>query len=239
MDTRTLANHGALEAVVLDLDGTLVDSAQDLAVAVNLVLAEIGMKPLALRQAQALLGKGADHLMRSALQQSHQDATGEALGPDQAERLFARARPAFQEHYGAVNGSYASVYPGVFEALDALQSRAWPLACLTNKPSAFVPPLLRAMGLADYFSEVYGGDAFPRLKPHPLPLEKTCQALGKTPAQVLMVGDSGNDAQAARAAGCAVVLVTYGYNHGRPVTDEDADGYLDSLAQLPAWLGLA
>jgi len=120
-----------------------------------------------------------------------------------------------------------------------LRSRAWPLACLTNKPSAFVLPLLRAMGLAEYFAQVFGGDAFPRLKPHPMPLEKTCQALGKAPAQVLMVGDSGNDAQAARAAGCPVVLVTYGYNHGRSVTHEDADGYLDSLAQLPAWLGLS
>ncbi len=111
------------------------------------------------------------------------------------------------------------------------------LACLTNKPTAFARPLLRAKGLEGFFSHVFGGDAFARKKPDPLPLLKTCDALGSEPARTLMLGDSSNDALAARAAGCPVVLVSYGYNHGHPVRSVDADGYLDSLDGLAAWLG--
>jgi phosphoglycolate phosphatase len=106
------------------------------------------------------------------------------------------------------------------------------LACLTNKPTEFARPLLQAKGLDAYFEVVFGGDAFERKKPDPLPLLKTCEALGTLPARTLMVGDSSNDARAARAAGCPVVLVTYGYNHGEPVRAVDADGFVDSLAEL-------
>jgi phosphoglycolate phosphatase len=128
------------------------------------------------------------------------------------------------------------VYAGVREGLLALRERGLRLACLTNKPTAFARPLLQAKGLDGYFSEVFGGDAFDRKKPDPLPLLKTCEALGSEPARTLMIGDSSNDAQAARAAGCPVVLVTYGYNHGEPVRSVDADGYLDSLDELAALL---
>jgi phosphoglycolate phosphatase len=125
---------------------------------------------------------------------------------------------------------------GCARGLLALRSRGLRLACLTNKPTAFARPLLQAKGLDGYFSEVFGGDAFDRKKPDPLPLLKTCEALGSKPARTLMIGDSSNDAQAARAAGCPVVLVTYGYNHGEPVRSVDADGYLDSLDELAALL---
>ena len=119
-------------------------------------------------------------------------------------------------------------------ALQQLQSSGKRLACLTNKPTAFAHSLLKTKGLAEFFDVVYGGDAFERRKPDPLPLLKACEALG-TPAQrTLMVGDSSNDAQAARAAGCAVWLVRYGYNHGEPIETVPADGYLDSLDQLLA-----
>ncbi|OQC04401.1 MAG: Phosphoglycolate phosphatase [Alphaproteobacteria bacterium ADurb.Bin100] len=128
------------------------------------------------------------------------------------------------------------MYAGVREGLLALRERGLRLACLTNKPTAFARPLLQAKGLDGYFSEVFGGDAFDRKKPDPLPLLKTCEALGSEPARTLMIGDSSNDAQAARAAGCPVVLVTYGYNHGEPVRSVDADGYLDSLDELAALL---
>jgi phosphoglycolate phosphatase len=112
------------------------------------------------------------------------------------------------------------------------------MACLTNKPGEFARELLAAKGLASAFELVFGGDAFERKKPDPLPLLKTCEALGLAPAEVLMVGDSGNDAAAARAAGCAVVLVTYGYNHGEPIRAVEADGYVDSLAELKGLLQL-
>jgi phosphoglycolate phosphatase len=106
-----------------------------------------------------------------------------------------------------------------------------PLACLTNKPTVPRPPLLEAKGLDGFFARVFGGDAFERKKPDPLPLLKACEALGTLPARTLMLGDSSNDAQAARAAGCPVVLVTYGYNHGEPVRNVDADRYVDSLGR--------
>ena len=106
------------------------------------------------------------------------------------------------------------------------------MACLTNKPTAFALTLLERKGLRGYFQQVFGGDAFERKKPDPLPLHKTCEALGTLPSRTLMVGDSSNDARAARAAGCPVVLVSYGYNHGEPVRGVDADGFVDSLAEF-------
>jgi phosphoglycolate phosphatase len=128
------------------------------------------------------------------------------------------------------------VYPGVHEGLAALRGSGLKLACLTNKPTGFARPLLERTRLAPLFDLVFGGDAFERKKPDPLPLRRTCEALGVAPARALVIGDSSNDARAARAAGCPVVLVTYGYNHGEPVERTDADGFVDSIAQVPGWL---
>ena len=133
-----------------------------------------------------------------------------------------------------VNGQHSEVYEGVATGLAALRERGLRLACLTNKPTAFALPLLAAKGLDGYFEQVFGGDAFERKKPDPLPLRKTCEALGTLPARTLMVGDSSNDAKAARAAGCPVVLVSYGYNHGEPVRNDEADNIVDSLLELSA-----
>jgi phosphoglycolate phosphatase len=124
------------------------------------------------------------------------------------------------------------VYPGVPEGLQRMRDAGWRLACLTNKPGAFAAPLLARKGLAGFFERVFGGDAFERKKPDPLPLQRSCEALGSTPADTLMVGDSSNDAAAARAAGCPVVLVTYGYNHGRPVSEVPCDGTVARLDAL-------
>jgi phosphoglycolate phosphatase len=129
------------------------------------------------------------------------------------------------------------VFPGARDGLRALRRRGLPLACLTNKPTAHARALLHAKGLDGFFSHVFGGDAFERKKPDPLPLRKTCEALATAPARTLMIGDSSNDAQAARAAGCPVLLVTYGYNHGEPVRALDADGFVDSLAELERVVG--
>ena len=118
------------------------------------------------------------------------------------------------------------------QGLRQLKRQGLKLACLTNKPLAFARSLLVLKGLDGFFSEVFGGDSFERKKPDPLPLLKTCAALGCSPARTLVIGDSSNDAQAARAAGCQVLLVTYGYNHGQPVREVYADGFIDSLAEL-------
>ena len=120
----------------------------------------------------------------------------------------------------------------MLEGLQKLAAQGLPLACLTNKPTAFAEQLLQSKGLRSFFKHVFGGDAFERKKPDPLPLIKTCEALGVSPIQTLMVGDSSNDAQAAHAAGCPVVLVTYGYNHGHPIFEVPALAHIDRLDQL-------
>ena len=214
----------ALDAAIIDLDGTMVDTLGDFAEVLRRMLLDLGLPPVAAAQIERMVGKGTEHLVQSVL--------NHLLPSTEAEALFLRALASYQQHYPAVNGQFSSVYPGVVEGLQALRALGLPLACLTNKPTAFALPLLRAKGLDGFFIHVFGGDAFEKKKPDPLPLRKTCQALGTVPARTLVVGDSSNDAQAARAAGCPVVLVTYGYNHGQPVRQVDADGWVDSLAAL-------
>jgi phosphoglycolate phosphatase len=218
----TTALH-TLDAAIIDLDGTLVDTLGDFEVALNQVLAGMGLPGITREAIERMVGKGSEHLIHSML--AHVGASDD---------LFPQAWSAYQRHYLAINGQHSDIYPGVIAGLQALQRRGLRLACLTNKPTAFVGPLLAAKGLAGYFEVVRGGDAFERKKPDPLPLVRTCEALGTLPARTLMVGDSSNDARAARAAGCPVVLVTYGYNHGEPVRAVDADGFVDSLAELTA-----
>jgi len=211
-----------MRAAIIDLDGTMIDTLADFVVVLNRVLGELGLAAVERRFVEHTVGKGSEHLIRSTLQH---------VGADSGA-LYAQAWARYQQHYAEVNGQHATVYPGVLEGLTALRARGLTLACLTNKPSAFALPLLRQKGLDGFFSVVFGGDAFERKKPDPLPLLKTCDALGMAPAQTLMVGDSSNDARAARAAGCPVVLVSYGYNHGEPVGDVDADGVIDRLDRL-------
>ena len=219
------------DAAIIDLDGTLIDTLGDFAEALNRMLRELELPGIAAQQIETMVGKGSEHLLNLVLKHALGQA-GKALSAIEIEALYARAWPSYQQHYLAINGHHATVYPGVVEGLQALRAAGLPLACLTNKPTAFALPLLQAKGLDGYFTQVFGGDAFERKKPDPLPLLKTCAALGTLPARTLMVGDSSNDAQAARGAGCPVVLVTYGYNHGQPVTAVDADGWVGSLQEL-------
>lgn len=229
----------ALDAAMIDLDGTLVDTLGDFCAALNHMLHDLALPAIAPDAIGAMVGKGSEHLLKSVLNHVLAQA-GQSLCAIKTEAIYARAWPSYQKHYLAINGTHAHVYPGAREGLQALRRAGLPLACLTNKPAAFTLPLLRAKGLDGFFAQVFGGDAFERKKPDPLPLLRTCAALGSAPARTLMVGDSRNDAQAARAAGCPVVLVTYGYNHGEPVAQVDADGWVDSLAQLlPAPLARA
>ena len=215
------------DAAIVDLDGTMIDTIGDFVVALNLMLDELGLPHIDGPTVEAMVGKGSEHLIHSVLR--HVRATSE----DDAA-WFDRAWPRYQHHYLAINGQHASVYAGVAEGLSALRARGLRLACLTNKPTAFAKPLLASKNLAAFFEVMFGGDAFDRKKPDPLPLIKACEALGTQPARTLMVGDSSNDAKAARAAGCPVILVSYGYNHGQPIREVDADGFIESLADLTA-----
>jgi phosphoglycolate phosphatase len=226
-----------IQAAIIDLDGTMVDTLGDFEVALNRSLAELGLPGVDRLLVERTVGKGSEHLIRSVL--AHHLALPEVKGVGQAcpavsvEALFDRAWSAYQRHYLAINGQFSDVYPGVVQGLEQMRAQGWMLACLTNKPLAFAQGLLQAKGLDGYFGHVFGGDSFERKKPDPLPLLRTCEALGTAPAHTLMVGDSQNDALAARAAGCPVALVTYGYNHGEPISQAPHDRLLDSLAALP------
>ena len=224
-------NPAAFDAAIIDLDGTMVDTLGDFAQALGRMLDDLALPGLERTHIERMVGKGSEHLIKSVLHHVLAQA-GQAPAAINTEAIYPQAWARYQHHYLAINGQYAQVYPGVPEGLHALRSAGLRLACLTNKPTAFALPLLRAKGLDGFFDQVFGGDAFERKKPDPLPLVKTCAALGSAPVRTLMVGDSSNDAQAARAAGCPVVLVTYGYNHGQPATDVDADGWVESLALL-------
>ena len=226
-----------IEAAIIDLDGAMVDTLGDFVEVLRRMLADVGLPPVAATEVERMVGKGTEHLIASVLHHTLTPQQPEPVARQAAvDALFPRAWDSYQQHYPQVNGQFSRVYPGVLEGLQALQGLGLPLACLTNKPSAFARALLQAKGLDSYFAQVFGGDAFARKKPDPLPLLGTCAALGTAPARTLMLGDSSNDAQAARAAGCPVLLVTYGYNHGQPVQQVDADGWLDSLAALGAVL---
>ena len=231
------ANPFQFQAAIVDLDGTMLHTLGDFEVALSRTLADLDLPPVTRALVERTVGKGSEHLIRSVL--THQLALPEVKGlanvcdARSVDHLYETALQRYQHHYLAINGEFAVVYPGVVEGLQQMREAGLKLACLTNKPLSFAKPLLRAKGLEAFFSHVFGGDSFERKKPDPLPLFKTCEALGVLPAQALMVGDSSNDAKAARAAGCPVVLVRYGYNHGEPVDGVNADAHVDTLIDIP------
>ena len=229
-------NIPTLQALMIDLDGTMVDTMADFEAALNLALADIDLPKVDKSVVNIAVGKGSEHLVRTVLQ--HQlrlpevQASGLVCDNTTVDTMYEPAFLRYQHHYGRVNGQHAEVYAGVLQGLQAFQAKGLPMACLTNKPTAFAKDLLERKGLQGFFSHVYGGDAFPRKKPDPMPLLETCKALGTASSHTLMLGDSQNDAQAARAAACPVVLVTYGYNHGEPIRGVDCDGFIDHFGEL-------
>lgn len=212
-----------IKAAIIDLDGTMLDTAADFHVAVNRMRDDLGLTPLSQETIVNFVGKGTENLIRRVLAVDYAE--------DEAAQYFQQAITAYTEHYLAINGDYSSLYPGVLEGLQALRSKGLRLACVTNKPLAFAVPLLQKKGLRDFFEIVYGGDSFTKKKPDPMPLLQVCQDFALEPAQVLAIGDSSNDAQAARAAGCRVLNVPYGYNHGESIHDVDSDGIVSTLVE--------
>jgi len=217
----------AASAIALDLDGTLLDTIHDLAEAVNALLAELGHAPLPKDAIRAMVGKGMANLVRRAL------AAARGVPPaaiDDATRDAALVR--YQAHYAAILGRGTLPFPGMVEGLDALRAMGFPLAVVTNKASRFVQPHLDHAGIAHHFALVIGGDTLPTRKPDAGPLQHVARVFGIAPGRLLMVGDSGNDVEAARAAGCPVVVVPYGYREGLAVQDLAADGIVDSIAAV-------
>ena len=215
-----------VRGVAIDLDGTMLDTIEDLATAVNLTLHELRLPRLDLELVRTFVGKGVANLVERSLKA--------ALGGDPDPQLMAQAMPVYESSYDRVNGDTTTIYPGVREGLDALAAAGLPLACITNKSARFTAPLLERIGFARYFSLVVCGDTLPRKKPDPLPLTHAAQCMQVQPAEMLMIGDSINDAQAARAAGCPVFCVTYGYNEGHDVRSLDVDAIVASLTEAAA-----
>jgi phosphoglycolate phosphatase len=213
----------AVRAVMIDLDGTLLNTAPDLADAANRMLAEMQRPQVPIETIMTYIGNGVDRLIKRVL-------TGEMYAePDAA--LFAEAKPIYERHYLEGVSRYSRPFPGVVEGLDALKKAGYHLACITNKAGKFTVPLLKDTGLHDYFELILAGDALPKTKPDPLPLLHACEKFGIKPEEMLLIGDSTNDAQAARAAGCHVFCVPYGYNHGEPVEKLDLDRVVASILE--------
>lgn len=210
-----------VQAVIVDLDGTMLDTVPDLTEAAAAMLTELGRQPLGAEAVRDLVGKGLPNLVARCLA-----ATG---GADAA--LQASALEVFKRHYLACNGRHTTVYSNVMAGLEAFARMAMPLACMTNKAAAFAEPLLEMTGLRGYFAVVVSGDTLPEKKPHPAPLLYICRKLGVAPHEAVVVGDSINDVQAARAAGCRVLCVPYGYNEGRDVRELDCDAIVADLAE--------
>ena len=219
---------GAVRAVLLDLDGTLLDTAPEIAAAAADMLSELGLNPVDPLRVREFIGKGIPHLVRRTLEAS--------LGRAPDERRVGSAMEGFFFHYAKRNGSMSKPDPGVLEGITELRAKGFALACVTNKTAQFTIPLLEATGLAGFFPVVVSGDTMPKKKPAPDPLLEACRRLGIPALEALMVGDSRNDALAARAAGCPVLLVPYGYTEGEDVQGIDCDGIVPSLLHVAGLL---
>src|ERR1700730_7886287 len=219
-----------LAGVLFDLDGTLVDTAADIALALNRTMVEYDFEAVAEDDVRRMVGRGSPILIeRAAASQGRAiDAATEAA---MVERFF--------HHYGHVEESSegsSQPYAGAAEALRILHDAGLRTAVVTNKQHRFAAALLKRLGLADWIDVVVGGDSCVRRKPDPQPLLFACETLNVPPSESLMIGDSVNDVQAARAAGIPIVCVSYGYNEGRDPRTLDCDALLDTLVELPALL---
>jgi len=214
-----------VSAIVIDLDGTLLHTAPELAESANRMLHDMGRPAVSQDLLMSYIGNGIHWLVKRAL-------TGDMHAePDAA--LFDQALPIFEKHYTELLLE-SKPFNGVVPGLEALKAAGYRLGCITNKVARYTEPLLKGLGLAHYFEIVLAGDTLPEKKPHPLPLLHSAKFFGAPIEQLLLVGDSLSDAQAARAAGCPIICVPYGYNHGEPVETLNVDAVIPDLtAVLP------
>lgn len=208
---------------MIDLDGTLLDTAEDLALAANLMLHELGKPVQQVETIKSYIGKGIQKLVKRAL-------TGELNGePEPA--LLEKALPIYKKYYAENVHVKTKPFPGVKEGIKSLQQAGFHLACITNKSEAFTLPLLRAAGFYDCFEMILSGDNLPKRKPDPMPLKHICQYFNVLPHEAILLGDSLNDTTAARAFGCHIFCVPYGYNEGGDVHDLDCDAIVPTLVE--------
>ena len=212
------------EMILIDVDGTLVDSVPDLAYCVDEMMAVLGCEPHGEVRVRDWVGNGVERLVRRAL-------VGALRGePDEAD--FERAYPVFLELYAENTSKRSCLYPGVREGLDRLKAANYLLGCVTNKAAQFTEPLLKDLGVYDDFSIVISGDTLTKKKPDPAPLLHAAELLGCQPADAMMIGDSVSDVAAARAAGFQIVCMSYGYNHGVDIREAAPDAVIDTLTEI-------
>ncbi|MEI7612931.1 MAG: phosphoglycolate phosphatase [Betaproteobacteria bacterium] len=209
-------------AVLFDLDGTLLDTIPDLHAAACGMLRDLGRPELDAETISHYVGRGIPNLVKRVL-------AGSLAAADDHLPVPQEALDSFKRHYTRENGRHAVIYPGVLEGLKALKAKGFPLAVITNKAAAFALPLLEMTGLASYFEVVVSGDLLPKPKPDAMPLIWACGRLNVSPSDAVFVGDSVNDFLSARAAGCHVFLLPYGYNEGRKVQELDCDAIVPTV----------
>ena len=212
------------EMILIDVDGTLVDSVPDLAYCVDEMMTALDREPWGEERVRDWVGNGVERLVRRAL-------TGALKGePDEAD--FQRAYPIFIDLYAENTSKRSILYPGVREGVDLLKAAGFPLGCVTNKAAQFTGPLLKALGLYDDFSIVISGDTLSKKKPDPAPLLHAAEFFGCDPAVAMMIGDSVSDVAAARAAGFQIVCMSYGYNHGVDIRESAPDAVIDTMTEI-------
>ena len=216
------------EMILIDVDGTLVDSVPDLAFCVDEMLKQLDMPVRGEERVRHWVGNGVERLVERALVD---DLDGY---PD--EELKAKALPIFMDLYAENTCVRSCLYPGVQEGMDYMKSAGYKLGCVTNKAAAFTIPLLKQLGIHDEFAIIISGDTLAKKKPDPLPLLHAAEFFGVDPSQAMMLGDSVSDVKAARAAGFQITCMTYGYNHGANIADAEPDALIDSMAELQSLL---
>lgn len=219
----------AFDAVLLDLDGTLMDTIPDFTVAVNAMLADLKFAAISQAEIVTYIGKGSDNLIRRVL-------TSVQGGQAPLDELFKQAKVSYTTNYHRINGDQAIIFDGVRPGLDRLQAMGLRMAVVTNKNAEFAVPLLERTGLAKYMQAIVCGDTLAERKPHPAPMLHACKLLKSSPNRTVAVGDSVNDALSARAAGCTFLAVPYGYNEGKSVHSLDVDAIVDSIEHAATWV---
>lgn len=219
------------EMVLIDVDGTLVDSVPDLAFCVDEMMDQLGMPRRGEAAVRQWVGNGVERLVRRALINQ--------LDGEPADELYDRAMPIFMDLYAENTSKRSCLYPGVKEGLAYLKQAGFRLGCVTNKAEQFTVPLLRDLGIYDNFEVVVSGDTLPKKKPDPMPLLHAAEVMGVSPEQSMMLGDSMSDVKAARAAGFQIVCMSYGYNHGVDIRDSNPDAVIDSMTELRGLLEAA
>jgi phosphoglycolate phosphatase len=214
--------------ILIDVDGTLVDSVPDLAFCVDAMMERLGRAPHGEAAVRNWVGNGVERLVRRAL-------IGQLEG-EPAEEDYQAALPIFLELYAENTSKRSILYPGVPEGIAFLKGAGYPLGCVTNKAAQFTEPLLRDLGIREHFGLVVSGDTLPEKKPHPMPLLHAARHFGVEPSESLMIGDSVSDVKAARAAGFKIVCMSYGYNHGEDIRTARPDAVIDAMTELEGLL---